>query len=59
MQEGVGAFCAYMPTHMAIKTLKDMLAILEPPAKIKEEARPKPVAPLISPIEAVVVPIVA
>ena len=59
MQEGIGALCAYMPTHLAIKTLNDMLAILEPSIKQKEEGRPKSIAPIISPIEAVVVPVAA
>lgn len=30
VQEGIGALLAYLPTDVALKTLKDFVSILEP-----------------------------
>ena len=55
VQEGIGALLAYLPTDVALKTLKDFIGILEPdvpaiPNPIEAQiyqAKPEPKPPVI------------
>ena len=40
MQEGIGAFIAYLPSQVAISTLRDFLNILSPDLKVVSQSAP-------------------
>ena len=40
MQEGIGAFIAYLPSQVAISTLRDFLNLLSPNLKVVDQAAP-------------------
>ena len=40
VQEGIGAFIAYLPSQVAISTLRDFLNILSPNLKVVDQAAP-------------------
>ena len=58
VQEGIGAFLAYLPSDVALTTLRDFIDIIEPQAKKESSSGIVPrEAQLVSPIEAVIAPV--